>query len=60
MRKTGETPRYITVETKDESNPKYAFCLFTKHDASLDKPEEYAEKGHDIANGKVEQAGWGV
>ena len=59
MRKTGETPRYITIKTNNDDNPEYAFCLFTKHDASLDKPEEYAEKGREIANGKVGQAGWG-
>ena len=56
MRKTGETPRYITVKT-DNENPEYAFCLLT-HD-KLDKTEEYAEKGREIANGKVGQAGWG-
>ena len=60
MRKTGETPRYITVKTENATNPEYAFCLFTKNDASLDKPEEYAEKGREIANGKVGQAGWGI
>ena len=59
MRKTGETPRYITVKTENETNPEYAFCLFTRYDASLDKPEEYAEKGREIANTKVGQAGWG-
>ena len=59
MRKTGETPRYITVKTDNDDNPEYAFCLFTRYDASLDKPEEYAEKGREIANGKVGQAGWG-
>ena len=58
-RSTGTTPRYITVKTENAANPEYAFCLFTKHDASLDKPEEYAEKGREIANGKVGQAGWG-
>ena len=60
MRKTGETPRYITVKIENESNPEYSFCLFTRYDASLDKPEEYAEKGREIANGKVGQAGWGI
>ena len=60
MRKTGETPRYITVKTENATNPEYAFCLFTKNDASLDKPEEYAEKGREIANGKVGHAGWGI
>ena len=59
MRKTGETPRYITVKTENENNPEYAFCLFTRYDASLDKPEEYAEKGREIANTKVSQRGWG-
>lgn len=59
MRKTGETPRYITVKTENATNPEYAFCLFTRYDASLEKPEEYAEKGREIANGKVGQAGWG-
>lgn len=59
MRKTGETPRYITVRTENPDNPEYAFCLFTRQDASLDKPEEYAEKGREIANGKAGQAGWG-
>lgn len=59
MRRTGETPRYITVKTENATNPEYAFCLFTRHNASLDKPEEYAEKGREIANGKVGQAGWG-
>ena len=59
MRKTGETPRYITIKTNNDDNPEYAFCLFTKMDSSLDKPEEYAEKGREIANGKVGQAGWG-
>ncbi len=58
MRKTGDTPRYITVRTENSDNPEYAFCLFTKKDASLDKPE-YEEKGREIANGKVGQAGWG-
>ncbi len=58
MRKTGDTPRYITVRTENSDNPEYAFCLFTKNDASLDKPE-YEEKGREIANGKVGQAGWG-
>ena len=59
MRSTGSTPRYVAVKTENSDNPEYAFCLFTKHDASLDKPEEYAEKGREIANGKVGQAGWG-
>ena len=59
MRSTGSTPRYVAVKTENADNPEYAFCLFTKHDASLDKPEEYAEKGREIANGKVGQAGWG-
>lgn len=59
MRKTGETPRYITVKTDNDDNPEYAFCLFTRPNASLDKPEEYAEKGREIANGKAGQAGWG-
>ena len=59
MRATGETPRYITVRTENHDNPEYAFCLFTRQDASLDKPEEYAEKGREIANGKAGQAGWG-
>lgn len=35
MRATGETPRYITVRTENSDNPEYAFCLFTRHDASL-------------------------
>ena len=60
MRATGETPRYVGIKKENESNPEYAFCLFTKNDASLDKPEEYAEKGREIANGKVGQAGWGI
>ncbi len=59
MRKNGETPRYITVRTENKNNPEYAFCLFTRYDASLDKPEEYAEKGREIANTKVSQRGWG-
>ena len=59
MRSTGSTPRYVAVKTENADNPEYAFCLFTKHNASLDKPEEYAEKGREIANGKVGQAGWG-
>ena len=59
MRSTGSTPRYVAVKTENESNPEYAFCLFTKADAALDKPEEYAEKGREIANGKAGQAGWG-
>ncbi len=60
MRSTGDTPRYVGIKKENESNPEYAFCLFTKNDASLDKPEEYAEKGREIANGKVGQAGWGI
>ncbi|MBQ4480497.1 MAG: hypothetical protein IJJ33_17565 [Victivallales bacterium] len=59
MRRTGETPRYITVRTENSDNPEYAFCLFTKKDASLDKSEEYAEKGLEIANGKAMHEGWG-
>ena len=58
-RKTGETPRYVTVKTENKENPEYAFCLLTRHDASLDNPEDYAEKGREIANSKVGQAGWG-
>ena len=57
MRSTGSTPRYVTVKIENDDNPEYAFCLFT-HD-KLDKPEEYAEKGREIANGKAGQAGWG-
>ena len=59
MRSTGRTPRYVAVKTENGDNPEYAFCLFTKTDATLDKPEEYAEKGREIANGKAGQAGWG-
>ncbi len=58
-RTTGSTPRYVAVKKENVDNPEYAFCLFTKADATLDKPEEYAEKGREIANGKTEQAGWG-
>ena len=58
-RKTGETPRYVTVKTENKENPEYAFCLLTRNDASLDNPEDYAEKGREIANSKVGQAGWG-
>ncbi len=60
MRKTGATPRYITVKTDNAANPEYALCLFTKHGAGLGaNTEDYAEKGREIANGKVGQAGWG-
>ena len=59
MRSTGSTPRYVAVKMDNNDNPEYAFCLFTKKDASLDKPEEYAEKGREISNTKVGQAGWG-
>ena len=58
-RTTGSTPRYVAVKKENADNPEYAFCLFTKADATLDKPEEYAEKGREIANGKTEHAGWG-
>ena len=57
---TGSTPRYVTVKKENDANPEYAFCLFTKPEASLDKPEEYAEKGREIANTKAGKAGWGL
>ena len=57
-RGTGSSPRYVTVKTDNDDNPEYAFCMFTKPHANLDK-EEYAEKGREIANGKAGQAGWG-
>ena len=59
MRATGETPRYITVRTENSENPEYAFCLITKKNAGLERTEDFAEKGREIANGKVGQAGWG-
>ena len=59
MRATGETPRYVTVRTENSDNPEYAFCLVTKSNASLVKPEKYMEKGLEIANGKALHAGWG-
>lgn len=59
MRKTGQTPRYITVRTENAENPEYALCLITKQDAALDKPEEYAEKAMEIANTKCGKEGWG-
>ena len=58
MRGTGSTPRYIAVRTDNETNPEYAFCLFTRPNAMLD-PTAYAEKGCEIANGKSGHAGWG-
>lgn len=54
LRKTGETPRYVTVKT-DRERPGYAFCLFTKADLDTD----LVEKGREIANGKALHAGWG-
>lgn len=59
FRSTGSTPRYVAVRTDNSSNPEYAFCLFTKPNAKLEMPEDYAEKGREIANGKSINAGWG-
>ena len=59
FRKTGSTPHYVGVKTDNSSNPEYAFCLFTKPNAKLEIPEDYAEKGRAIANTKSMNAGWG-
>ncbi len=59
MRRTGNTPRYISIRTDNADQPEYALCLFTKHGAALDNPEEYAEKAMEIANSKCGREGWG-
>lgn len=58
-RSTGSTPRYVVVKSEADRNPEYAFCLFTRPNAGLDKPEDYTERGREIANTKCGQAGWG-
>ena len=55
LRRTGETPRYVTVRKEGEVRPGYAFCLFTK--AGLDMA--LVDKGREIANGKAMHFGWG-
>ena len=56
MRRTGETPKYVTIRQESErQRPGYAFCLFTKADLDTD----LVEKGREIANGKALHAGWG-
>lgn len=57
MRRTGETPRYVTVRCSNAVRPEYAICLFTH--TGLGKSEELMEKGLEIANGKALHAGWG-
>ena len=58
-RSTGFTPRYVVAKSEADRNPEYTFCLFTRPNAGLDKPEDYIERGREIANSKCGQAGWG-
>ena len=58
LRKTGSTPRYVAVHKQQDDRPAYAFCLFTRPEAILAKPEDFAQKGSEIANGKSMQSGW--
>ncbi len=58
QRRTGETPRYVTVRTEHDNRPEYAICLFTRHESRLEQTETYEEKGRIIADVKARQAGW--
>ena len=58
QRRTGETPRYVTVRTEHDNRPEYAICLFTRPESRLEQTETYEEKGRSIADVKARQAGW--
>ncbi len=58
QRRTGETPRYVTVRTERDNHPEYAICLFTRPESRMEQTEAYEEKGRIIADGKARQAGW--
>ena len=58
QRRTGETPRYVTVRTERDNRPEYAICLFTRPESRLEQTEAYEEKGRIIADVKARQAGW--
>ena len=59
FRSTGFTPKYVALKGENNNNPEFSFCLFTQANAGLDKPEDFSEKGREIANSKCGQAGWG-